>query len=123
MKIILSIKPKYIKEIFKGNKLYEYRKSIFKQDVDTVIMYASSPVCMVVGEFSIDKVLSDTPEHLWLMTKYSSGIDKPFFDAYFYKKERAYAIKIAEVKKYSRPCKLSALCPNSRPPQSFMYYK
>ena len=123
MKIILSIKPKYVKEIFEGNKLYEYRKSIFRQDVDTVIIYASSPVCMIVGEFSIDKVLSGSPEHLWLMTRLNSGIEKPCFDAYFSNREIAYVIKIADVKKYSRPCKLSALCPNSRPPQSFMYFK
>ena len=123
MKIILSIKPKYVKEIFEGNKLYEYRKSIFRQDVDTVIIYASSPVCMVVGEFSIDGILSESPEHLWLMTRYYSGIEKPCFDAYFYNKKIAYAIKIAGVKQYSRPYKLSALCPNCRPPQSFMYFK
>lgn len=123
MKIILSIKPKYVKEIFEGSKLYEYRKIIFKQKVDTVIIYASSPVCMVVGEFSIDKIISGSPENLWSMTRYNSGVEKPSFDAYFSNKDIAYAIKIAKVKKYPRPCKLSALCPNSRPPQSFMYFK
>jgi len=123
MKIILSIKPKYVKEIFDGSKLYEYRKSIFKQDVDTVIIYASSPISMIVGEFSIDEVLSGSPEYLWGMTSYYSGIDKTFFDDYFFNRETAYAIKITGVKKYSSPRALSSICPNSRPPQSFMYCK
>lgn len=122
MKIILSIKPKYVKEIFEGNKLYEYRKSIFKRDVDTVIIYASSPVSMIVGEFNVDDILSGTPEYLWSMTRLNSGIDKSFYDDYFNNKEIAYAIKISEVKKYTTPYKLASLCPNSRPPQSFMYY-
>ena len=31
MNVLLSIKPKYVKEIEEGAKLYEFRKSIFKQ--------------------------------------------------------------------------------------------
>lgn len=123
MKIILSIKPKYVNAIFSGDKLYEYRKNIFREDVDTVIMYASSPICMVVGEFSVEDVLSGTPESLWSRTRFHSGIDKSFFDEYFNNKEKAYAIKISRVKRYTSPRKLSSICPNSRPPQSFMYYK
>ena len=49
-KILLSIKPKFIEEIKKGNKNFEYRKTIFKNtDIDTVIIYASSPISKSIG--------------------------------------------------------------------------
>lgn len=123
MKIILSIKPKYVKAIFSGNKIFEYRKTIFKQSVDTVIIYASSPVSKIVGEFAITDVLSETPERLWELTALHSGIEKSFYDNYFVDKDIAYAIKIGGVKKYDKPLKLAKLVPNAKPPQSFMYLR
>ena len=45
MKIILSIKPQYCEEIFAGEKRFEYRRKIFKQSVDSVLVYATSPMC------------------------------------------------------------------------------
>jgi type I restriction enzyme S subunit len=43
MNVLLSIRPKYVEEIIKGNKRYEFRKSIFKKKVDEVWIYATSP--------------------------------------------------------------------------------
>ena len=60
MKVLLSIKPEFAEKIFNGTKKYEFRKSIFKnKDVDTVVVYASSPWQYVIGEFHIDKILND----------------------------------------------------------------
>ena len=66
MKALLSIKPQFVEEIVAGNKLYEYRKKIFKKDVDTVVIYSSKPVGRIIGEFLIDEVLSDEPQRLIL---------------------------------------------------------
>jgi len=43
MNVLLSIRPKYVEEIIKGNKRYEFRKSIFKKNVEEVWIYATSP--------------------------------------------------------------------------------
>ena len=69
MKVLLSIKPEYVQQIFAGTKRFEYRRMIFKEkEVKTVVVYASSPVRKVVGEFTIGMIISKTPESLWLAT-------------------------------------------------------
>lgn len=120
--ILLSIKPKFVKEILAGNKLFEFRKQIPAQKVDKIIIYSSSPVCEVVGEAEIEKVLIDTPENIWNMTKYQSGIDSEFFFIYFKGKRVAYAYKLKNIKKYVLPRKLSDYGLKTAP-QSFSYIK
>ena len=44
MKVLLSIKPEFANKIFEGTKRFEFRKSIFKKEVKTVVVYASSPL-------------------------------------------------------------------------------
>ena len=59
-------------------------KAIYKRtDIDTIVVYASSPVCRVVGEFKVDGILCETPETLWQHTHDSAGITREFFDRYF----------------------------------------
>lgn len=65
MNVLLSIKPKYIEKIIKGNKRYEFRKSIFKKSVDEVWIYATSPTKKIVGTFVIGEIIKDTPANLW----------------------------------------------------------
>ena len=88
-----------------------------------MVIYESSPVCRVVGEFEIDEILVDTPSIIWRKTNKYSGIDKTFFDLYFSEKLVAYAIKVAKVTRYDEPILIQTLTPSSRPPQSFMYIK
>lgn len=62
MKVLLSIKPEFVKEIFNGNKKFEYRKAIFKnKDVKTIVIYATMPVGKIVGEFDIDYIIEKHP--------------------------------------------------------------
>ena len=51
MKVLLSIKPHFAKLIFDREKRYEYRKALFKRDdVDGIVVYASSPTKQIIGE-------------------------------------------------------------------------
>lgn len=43
MRVLLSIKPEFVKKIISGEKKYEFRRKIFKRDVKIVIIYASYP--------------------------------------------------------------------------------
>lgn len=65
MKAILSIKPEYAYKIFSGEKTYELRKKIFKQDVTHIIVYASAPVSKVIGEFEVGSLIEASPFTLW----------------------------------------------------------
>ncbi len=51
MNVIFSIKPKYVERILSGEKKYEFRKRIWKKQVDRVFIYASSPVKKIVASF------------------------------------------------------------------------
>lgn len=119
--VLLSIKPEFAEKIFDGTKKYEFRKSIFKNsDVQKVIVYASSPVQKVIGEFSIVDILNDDIETIWKKTALQSGITHDFYLSYFANKEKAYAIKIGKTMRYKKARALSDFN-LSFAPQSFAY--
>lgn len=121
MNVLLSIKPEFAYKIFDGTKKYEFRKNIFKRkDVKKVIVYASSPVQQVIGEFDIADILCEDTEQLWQITKEESGISKNFYDEYFASKNKAFAIQIGSICKYTHPKHLSDYDLDFAP-QSFVY--
>lgn len=123
MKVLLSIKPEFAFKIFDGTKKFEFRKTIFKNtEVKQVVVYASSPLQQVIGEFEIEEILQDDLSTLWDLTREYSGISENFFYKYFENKEQGYAIKIKNVKKYKEPKNLREEF-KLFPPQSFVYIK
>jgi predicted transcriptional regulator len=123
MKVLLSIKPEFAERIFDGSKKFEFRKAIFKnQEIKTVVVYASSPMQKVIGEFEIDSIINDSLSGLWQKTKRFAGIHEDYFYQYFAKREIGYAIKIKKTKKYRKPLCLKKDF-NLTPPQSFLYLK
>ena len=119
--VLLSIKPEFAHKIFDGTKKYEFRKQIFKDSsVKKVIVYSSSPEQKVIGEFTIDDILNDTPSDLWLQTRDYSGITQSFYEEYFRGRKNAYAIKVASTKLYEQKKNLSDF-DIIYPPQSFAY--
>ncbi len=119
--VLLSIKPEFAEKIFDGTKKFEFRKSIFKNDnVQKVVVYASSPVQKVIGEFSIEDILNDDVETIWKKTSHYSGITHDFYLSYFANKEKAYAIKIGKITRYRQARDLSDYNLNFAP-QSFAY--
>lgn len=122
MRILLSIKPSFVREITTGRKLYEFRKNLFKNtEIKTVVVYASRPICKVVGEFEIEYIIKDTPCNIWEKTKLYSGISSLFYFQYFKDRDVAYAIKIKNFIKYEQPLSLNDFAVGIKPPQSFCY--
>ena len=122
MKIIVSINPEYVEKILSGEKKFEYRTRVAKQQVDTLIIYATKPIMKVVAEVEILGVIATSPEELWNQTKNQSGITKSFFNTYFKDKQIAYAYRLGEVKVYETPKSLLDFGLRSAP-QSFAYVK
>ncbi|MCF8131408.1 MAG: hypothetical protein K9N10_23110 [Deltaproteobacteria bacterium] len=121
MRVLLSIKPEFAERIFDGSKRYEFRRAIFKNpDIKIVVVYASSPVQLVIGEFEIETILSDAPENLWEKTQEFSGISEEFFFNYFSERTVGFAIKVKKARRYRRPRCLRKSY-NVSPPQSFCY--
>lgn len=123
MKALLSIKPEFVEKIFSGEKQVEFRKSCFKEDVQTVVVYATMPVGKIVGEFEIETILSDSPQKLWEQTKTVAGISLAFFNEYFSGRDVAYAIKIKQVRRYKKALNPYLEEPDFTPPQSFRYLR
>ena len=95
MEVLLSIKPQYAEAILSGRKRYEYRRTIFKRPgVQRVIIYASTPVRRIVGEFCVEEIIEAPPMMLWARTAEGSGLRKSQFEAYFAGKETGYAIRV-----------------------------
>ena len=93
MNVLLSIKPTFVERIFNGEKLYEFRKVIFKKDkIDHIYIYSSYPVKKIVGRFEIGGIIEDSPDRLWETCNGSSGLNYQEFFSYFSDKDRGYAI-------------------------------
>jgi predicted transcriptional regulator len=85
-----------------------------------VVVYASSPMQKVIGEFEIDSIINASLADLWKKTKRFAGIDEDYFYQYFAEREMGYAIKIKKTKMYKKPLCLREDY-NLFPPQSFLY--
>ena len=123
MKILLSIKPEFVEKIFNGSKRYEYRKVRFKREhIQTVVVYSTSPVSQIVGEFEIEEVLCQHPELLWEATQDEAGIDEVYFQDYFEGREQAVALKIGSTLLYENPINPKEIYADFVAPQSFRYW-
>lgn len=121
MKVILSIKPEYAEKIFSLQKDVEFRKIIFKEDVKTIIVYASAPISKVIGEFDVEDIVCGHIEQLWRHNCLKAGISYKAYKEYFKGKTFAYAIRIRCPRLYHQPLPLSHYG-LTHAPQSFIYY-
>ena len=122
MKVLMSIKPKFVEEIFSETKTFELRKKIFKSSINTIVIYSSSPKKKVVGEIIIDKIISSTPKLLWKSYKNNLGISEKEYFKYYKNSKVAYAIKIKKVIKYKKELELKDFG-IEKAPQSYQYVK
>lgn len=120
--VLMAIKPEYVNKIFSGEKKYEYRKRVCKENVDKVIVYSSSPVKKVVGELIIKQVLCDKKDNIWNKTKMYGGIDKNKYDKYYKNSNTAVAYEIEKTFLYNEPKELKDYGIKAAP-QSYVYIK
>ena len=85
-----------------------------------VIIYATSPISKIVGEFTFNEILYEDIEELWRRTKEQAGISKKFFNEYFKEYEKGFAIKIDSYVKYNEYISLDEAYGKAAP-QSFIY--
>ena len=84
---LMSIKPKWAKELYSGKKTVEFRKSSPSLD-GLVFLYESAPVKAVTGCFQIQAVFTSNASHVWYATKAlksvwkSGSVDRDFLFKY-----------------------------------------
>lgn len=119
--VILSIKPVYANAILEGVKTVEFRKRIFKKNVDKIFIYSSSPIKMIVGYFTFSNIVEDTPENLWKTFQKVGGINKDDFFEYYKDTEKGFGIVIKEVVKFEVEKDPIEFIENFTAPQSYIY--
>ncbi len=128
--VLMSIKPTFAAFILNGSKKYEFRRRVFHdKSVTKVLIYASSPVQKVIGEFEIGKIWKDNPYLLYMRfgkrnnCSFFSMTDMdvwPFFRKYFWGRTIGYAIEVKSSTRYKHDRPLSAYGVKS-PPRDFCY--
>jgi len=119
-KMLLSINPEHVENIFSGVKKFEFRKIRCRSEVDKMVIYSTSPVMKIVGEAEIIDIIEGLPAEVWEQTEEFAGIDKIFFDQYYDGKAKAIAYCLGSVMQYAQPLNLSDYG-ISFAPQSFIY--
>ena len=120
--LLLSIKTEYAEKILKGEKKFEYRKRLAKEDVSYIYVYSTAPSMKVVASVHIEGHLSDSPTALWEKTKAAAGISRAKFRDYFRGCKTAYAYELGKVEVFESPKNLSDFGV-AVAPQSFVYIK
>jgi predicted transcriptional regulator len=121
-RVLLSVKPQFAEAILAGDKTFEFRRALFRSpEVTTIVLYASSPTCKVVGEFTIDQVLTLALDDLWKTTRNGGGIERSYFYEYFEGRSTGHALKVKRTRRYRSPLCLRKDFGITHPPQSFCY--
>jgi predicted transcriptional regulator len=118
---LFSLKPLYAESILQGIKKYEFRRTIPKQYIEFILIYASSPVQEILGIARVAGVIRDRPHSLWKIAGDHGGITVKDYRRYFRGKEYGYAIEIKAIYKFEKPILPRTVFREFRPPQSFMY--
>lgn len=119
-KILLSINPEHIINIFNGTKTFEFRKVCCKRDVTHIVFYCTAPVMKVVGEAEVHEIIECSPDELWKKTSIGAGISKSFFDEYYCGRLSGVAYSLKNVVKFETHKNLSDYNVSAAP-QSFAY--
>ncbi len=117
--IVMSIKPKYAKAIYEGQKHWEFRKApppLYRR----IYIYESAPVSKVTGWLYFSESVTGVPVVVWDMvktnrcfTKNLTGISLPDLQAYAGKK-LVTALRVFEPERAEHPIPFEA-----RPPQNW----
>lgn len=119
-KMLLSINPEHVENIFLGIKRFEFRKRRCKRNIDKIVIYATYPIKRVVGEADVEEIYEGSTDAIWKKTSEGSGISKQFFDEYYKNHKTAVAYKLGNIEKFDKPRPLSFYGVKSAP-QSFIY--
>lgn len=118
---LLPIQPRYANAIIRGEKRVEFRRRRFGREVQYVVVYASSPICRIIGYFRISSILEGCPHAVWEAYKHIGGIEREDFFRYYSGAERAVVIGIERVCVLQSPVRLDMLGASLKAPQSYSY--
>jgi predicted transcriptional regulator len=123
--LFISVRPRFAELLLSGRKTVELRRvqpSVTRGTL--VLLYASSPVCALVGTGSIDDIHVSAHDDIWVRHGARTGISRDEYDDYFAGATAAVAITLTNIRPLPRTVPLHELRQGRkwfRPPQSFRY--
>ena len=91
---LFSIHPQFAQQILCGKKKFEFRTKLCKRKITKMLIYATQPIGMIIGEAEVETMISEQPEKLWELACEDAGISKIEYDRYFAGRENACAYKL-----------------------------
>jgi predicted transcriptional regulator len=117
----MSIHPEFAKRILNGEKQVEFRRRPLGRGTTHMVIYATTPVCAVVGVAEIERVERASPASLWSTFRHVGGIGRTEFFEYFSGVVEGCAYVFRHVLWCSTPLALGTGGLPSRAPQAFQY--
>ena len=120
--VIISIRPFFVDPIFSREKRFEFRRVVARfRTGDRMIVYATAPLSLLVGEFRVGRVLTGTPEEVCAET----GADplRRYTASYLRGARCCTAIEIVDPRRWNAPMPLTRLKARIRAPQSYVFMK
>jgi predicted transcriptional regulator len=122
--MLLSVQPPYASGIVEGTKTVELRrKKPSAGPGQLVAIYASSPVCAVIGACLLEAIEVDTPHKIKSRHLDAASIQPHAYDTYFWQADRAIALHLGDAYGLEEPVPLSRLqaADGASPMQSWRY--
>ena len=119
--VLLSIKPRFAHAIMRGEKKVEFRRRLWKSDVDTVVVYATEPEKQILGYFTVSFLDLDSPMQLWRRHGGVGAIGRAEYRTYYAGATSGAAVGVGTVRPFAMGHSLRSVTRLQRPPQSFAY--
>lgn len=119
---LISVHPKYVRQILNGSKRVEFRRVWAARAITHLVLYSTSPDMKIVAILQIKKTIEANVAGLWELAKeHGGGLTRAALREYFSSKPRGYGLIIGSVQALRTPLALSEAIPGIRPPQSYAY--
>lgn len=107
---LLSVRPRFANALLDGTKTVEIRRRRAHIAPGSLcLLYASSPVCALVGAMRVCRTETDTPDALWCRWGEETGLDRDEYDDYLAGASLPCAIVVDAVERFATPVALTEL--------------
>jgi predicted transcriptional regulator len=118
-KILLSVNPGRVRNIFNGSKLFEFRRVVCRRPPSAPVVYAAAPEGAAAGEAAAGEAVTGDVDKVWSLAGRGAGMSHESCPACRAGKKTAAAFRLGKIAKYPGPLTLADLGP-ARPPRSLV---
>jgi predicted transcriptional regulator len=107
---LLSVRPRFADALLNGSKTVEIRRRrAHLVHGSLCLLYASSPVCALVGAMRVHMTDTGSPDVIWGRWGSQTGLSRDEYDAYLLGSALPCAIVVGAAVRFARPVALSEL--------------